>query len=251
MKLKTVEVDGKTYAEVQDGHPVYIHDDGKEAPFDAKSASETITARNGEAMRHRENLDEAKRQLKAFEGIDPAAAKKALETVRGLDEKKLIDAGDRDAAIAAAVKAAEQKYAPIVEERDRLQAHLDREIRGGSFARSKFAEEKVTVPRHMLERTYGDNFKIEDGKLVPYDAQGNKIYSRTNPGQPADFDEALEIIINADPYKDHILKGEVKPGGGAPQGQGGGGTRTMKESDFLALPAKERAAKMAEGTVLV
>ena len=30
VKLKTIEVDGKTYAEVVDNKPVYLHDDGKE-----------------------------------------------------------------------------------------------------------------------------------------------------------------------------------------------------------------------------
>ena len=35
MKLKTIEVDGKTYAEVVDNKPVYLHDDSKEVGFDA------------------------------------------------------------------------------------------------------------------------------------------------------------------------------------------------------------------------
>ena len=35
MKLKTVEVDGKQYAEILEGKPVYVEDDGKEVAFDA------------------------------------------------------------------------------------------------------------------------------------------------------------------------------------------------------------------------
>ncbi|MGC8383448.1 hypothetical protein ACP3P8_05935 [Pseudomonas aeruginosa] len=49
MKLKTVEVDGKQYAEVQDGKPVYVEDDGKEIVFDAVGTRATITRLNGEA----------------------------------------------------------------------------------------------------------------------------------------------------------------------------------------------------------
>jgi len=244
MKLKTVEIEGKTYAEVQDGNPVYIHDDGKESPFDAKAAADTITARNGEAMRHRKEAEAAANALKAFEGItDPAAARKALETVQNLDQSKLVEAGKVEEIKAAAIKAVEDQYKPVIEERDSLKSLLDKEIRGGSFARSKFAEEKVAVPRHMLERTYGDNFKVEGGKLVPYDANGNKIFSRAKPGEVAEFDEALEHLIAADPYRDSILKGDIKGGGGAGQGgQGGGAGPRISQAAFDALPPKERAA---------
>lgn len=45
MKLKTVEVNGKHYAEVDaNGLPVYVHDDGKEIGFDAAQAVSKISA---------------------------------------------------------------------------------------------------------------------------------------------------------------------------------------------------------------
>lgn len=95
MKLKTVEVDGKQYAEVQDGKPVYVEDDGKEIAFDAVGTRAAITRLNGEAKQHRERAEKAEKIAKDFEGIeDPAAARKALETVANLDAKKLVDAGE-------------------------------------------------------------------------------------------------------------------------------------------------------------
>lgn len=55
MKLKTVEVNGKSYAEVDaNGLPVYVHDDGKEIGFDAVQAVGKISSLNGEAKSHRE-----------------------------------------------------------------------------------------------------------------------------------------------------------------------------------------------------
>lgn len=252
MKLKTVEIEGKTYAEVQEGKPVFIGDDGKEIAFDAPHTVSTINRLNGEAKGHRERAEKAEGSLKAFEGItDPAAAKKALETIQNLDQSKLVDAGKVEEIKAAAIKAVEDQYKPVIEERDSLKSLLDKEIRGGSFARSKFAEEKVAVPRHMLERTYGDNFKVEDGKLVPYDANGNKIFSRAKPGEIADFDEALELLIAADPYKDHILKGDVKGGGGAGQGgQGAGGKRTLTRAEFSALAPADQMKASQEATIV-
>ena len=53
MKLKTVTIEGKTYAEVDGDKPIYIHDDGKEAPHDAAHTVATISRLNGEAKTHR------------------------------------------------------------------------------------------------------------------------------------------------------------------------------------------------------
>jgi len=94
MKLKTTDIEGKTYAIVQDGNPVYVHDDGKEAPFDASGTVATIRARNAEAKANRERAEAAEAALKAFDGIDDAkAARDALATIAKFDQKKLIDAG--------------------------------------------------------------------------------------------------------------------------------------------------------------
>ncbi|GAA0707985.1 hypothetical protein GCM10009105_07150 [Dokdonella soli] len=72
MRLK---LDEQGHAVLQDGHPVYIHEDGKESPFNAAGTVATIQARNAEAKQHRERAETAESKLKAFEGIDdPAAA---------------------------------------------------------------------------------------------------------------------------------------------------------------------------------
>ena len=46
MKLK---LDEQGHVVLQDGKPVYIHDDGKEVAFDAPATVATITRLNGEA----------------------------------------------------------------------------------------------------------------------------------------------------------------------------------------------------------
>ncbi|QPN34811.1 hypothetical protein I5592_17485 [Acinetobacter baumannii] len=79
MKLKTVTIDGKVYAEVDGDKPIYIHDDGKEMPHDAPHSVATIARLNNEAKTQREAKEAAEKALKAFEGIeDPAAAKKGI-----------------------------------------------------------------------------------------------------------------------------------------------------------------------------
>jgi len=167
MKLKTIEIEGVTYAAVQDGKPVFTDDAGKDVAFDAPGTIATITRLNGEAKSHREGKETAERALKAFEGIaDPAAALKALETVGSLDQKKLIDAGEVEKVKAEIAKGYEEKLTASEKRAADLESALYGEKIGGSFARSKFIAEKVAIPADFLQAKFGSNFKIEDGKIV-------------------------------------------------------------------------------------
>lgn len=254
MKLKTVEIEGKTYAEVQDGKPLFLGDDGKEVAFDAAGTVASLTATRGEAMRHRQDKEDAQKALKAFEGItDPAAALAALDTVSKLDQKKLIDAGEVDRVRTEISKGYEIKLGEATKAVETLQSQLYAEKIGGAFARSPLIvgdKAKLAIPADLVQARFGSHFKIEDGQAVAYDSAGNKIYSPANPGQLATFDEALGIIVDAYPHKDTILKGTGAHGSGHQGGQGGGNGKTMSSVEFAALDPKTQAAKMAEGLVL-
>lgn len=228
MKLKTIEVDGKVYAEVQDGKPVYVEDDGKEVAFDAPHTKATITRLNAEAKAHREAKEAAEKALKGFEGIsDPEAARKALEVVANLDAKKLVDAGEVEKVKSEIAKGYQAQLDEANSKAQTLEQQLYAEKIGGSFARSKVIAEKLAVPADMVQATFGSRFKIEEGKVVAYDANGNKIFSRSRPGELADFDEALEALVEQYPHKDHILKASGANGGGS---QGGGQAQPKKGS---------------------
>lgn len=245
MKLKTVVVDGKTYAEVNEqGLPLYVHDDGKEVAHDAAQTVATISRLNGEAKTNRERYEKAEATLKAFEGIDdPAAAKKAIETLKNFDDKKLVDAGEVEKIKTEAIKAVEDKYAPIVQERDAFQAQLHNELIGGGFARSKYIQDNIAVPVDMIQAAFGKNFQIENGKVVAVGADGQKIYSRTRPGEIADFDEALETLVGGYQYKDSILKGSQAGGGGF---QGDGGNKSGPKSLAECKTKEEKIAYMKQ-----
>lgn len=245
MKLKTQTIDGKTYAEVNEqGLPLYIHDDGKEVAHDAAQTVATISRLNGEAKTNRERYEKAESTLKAFEGIeDPAAAKKALETLKNFDDKKLVDAGEVEKIKLEAIKAVEDKYAPIVQERDAFQTQLHNELIGGGFARSKYIQENIAVPVDMIQATFGKNFQIENGKVVAVGADGQKIYSRARPGEIADFDEALETLVGGYQHKDSILKGSQAGGAGF---QGGSGNKSGPKSLAECKTKEEKIAYMKQ-----
>lgn len=227
MKLK---LDENGQVVLVDGKPVYVHDDGKEIPFDAAGAMQKIGQLNGESKTHREAREAAEGKLKTFEGIDdPAAALKALGIVKNLDDKKLIDAGEVDKVKSELTKAYDEKLAGKEVELQKAHAQLYQELIGGSFARSKMVAEKLAIPADMVQAYFGQQFKVEDGKVVAYDRNGSKVYSRVKPGELADFDEALEALIEAYPHKDHILKGSGSSGGGSGGSSGGGSAKKFAD----------------------
>lgn len=254
MKLKTETINGVAYAVLTaEGLPIYVHDDGKEVGSDAASTVATISRLNGEARDHRIGKEKAETALKAFEGLEPAVARDAIEKLSKIDAKKLVEAGDMDAAIQAALKPYVEKLGAAEKTTAELTASLHKQTIGNKFAQSKFAAEKLTPAGVDLIRTiYGERLKVEGETIYGVDPGGQKIYSRTRHGEPADFDELIETFVDQYPHKDHILKTTMQPGGGAPNGgPGGGGSKTMKTSEFNALPAKDRAEKMAAGVTLV
>lgn len=254
MKLK---LDDQGHVVVSDGKPVYVHDDGKEVAFDAAGTVATISRLNGEAKAHRERAEAAEGRLKGFEGIeDPAAALKALNTLKNLDDKRLVDAGEVEKVKAEAIKAIEERYAPVVKEAETLKAQLNTHLIGGAFASSKFIAEHFAAEGpagvEIARALFGNSLKVEDGKVVGYDSQGNKLYSRARPGELASADEAIELLVDSYPHKAHILKGSGANGGGAGHGggNGAGGKKTMSRSNYDALTPPDQAAFTRSGGVV-
>ena len=243
MKLK---LDENGHVVVQDGKPVYVHDDGKEIVFDAGEALSKISSLNAEAKTHREAKEQALNQLKDFEGLDAAKAREAIQKLGDIDSKKLIDAGEVDKVRQQLTEQLKGTYDPQIKQlQDQLgaaQNALNSELIGGGFSRSKYIQENISVPVDLLQAQFGSAFKVEDGKLVAYGADGQKILSREKFGEPAGFEEAIQTLVNAYPNKDYILKGGQGSGGGF-QGNGGqGGNKT----EFLKPDGTVNLTKLAQ-----
>ena len=248
----TIAIDGEKKL------PIFIHPNGTEAPFDADTTLGTITRLNGEAKTHREAKEAAEQRLKSFDGIeDGVAALAALNTVKSLSSGELKTAAQvkeiQDAAaktaqeqVAAQAKASATQLQELTAQLEKRTSELNTHMIGGGFSSSKlFTDDKhplrLAIPPEMAKAYFGNNFKVEDGKTVPYDAAGNKIFSPTRPGEIADFDEGLAQLVQACPFKDQILKGSGASGGGA-QG-GGAGAAAGKSMTRAAFDAATPAAK--------
>lgn len=257
MKLK---LDDKGNVVLQDGKPVYIHDDGKEIAFDAPATVAKIGQLNKEAQGHRERAEAAEAAYKPFKDAgltDPALAVKALATVKNLDDKKLVDAGEVEKVKAQAIKSVEDKYAPTIEKVKTLESQLNTHLIGGAFAQSKFIAEKLAAEGpagvEIARALFAGQLKVEDGKVVGYDKSGNKLFSRVRHGELADAEEAIEQMVDAYPHKAHILKGSGAKGGGAQNGNGGvqGGSKTVTRAQFDGYSPTERMAFSKDGGKVV
>ncbi|MGC6360456.1 DUF6651 domain-containing protein [Bisgaard Taxon 45] len=218
MKLK---LDENGNPVLQDGKPVYVYDDGKEVAYDVPQAVSKITALNAEAKKYREEKEALEKKLSAFDGLDIEKAKQAIETVKNLDDKKLLDAGEVEKVKNEIVKQYEVKLSEKDAEIQKAYDNLQQEVIGGAFARSSYILEKMSLPADMVQAYFGKHFIYENGKVIAKDNLGNQIFSRKSPGEPADFDEALEHIVSCYPQKDHILKASGNAGGGSGSGASG------------------------------
>ena len=215
-----LKLDDAGHAVVQDGKPVYVNEDGKEIPYDVNQANNKIKELCNEAKTHREAKEAAEQKLRQFDGIeDPEAARKAIETCNNLDSKKLIDAGEVERVKAEINKAANAKIEEANKTIETIKQQLYDEKIGGSFARSNFIKDKLAIPADIAQAAFGKNFNVtDDGRIIAKDNNGNEIYSQINPGEPAAFDEALEILVGNYKNKDSILRSNQATGGGTTSG---------------------------------
>lgn len=260
IKLK---VDDKGNVVLANGLPVYVHEDGKEVPFDANAAMEKIAELNKESAKHRHEAKEATSKLAAFEGVDPEMARKALELTKNLDAKKLIDAGEVEKVKESIAKAYEAQTADVKTSYEKKLKELKQAVETkdadifklmvtNKFSASKFVADQLTVPPDFAESRFSKCFKVEDGKVVAYDASGKKIFSRVKPGELADFDEALEVLVGEYPDKARILRGSNASGSGKqPTGNSGNAgavtlTREQAKNPQLYQQAKAAAEKSGQ-----
>ncbi|WLF84831.1 DUF6651 domain-containing protein [Moraxella sp. ZY210820] len=226
MKLK---LDEHGNVVLQDGKPVYVHDDGKEIAFDAVQMTAKVNSLTAEKQQYLNRAEKAENSLKAFDGIDVEKAKSAIETVKNLDDKKLIDIGEVERVKAETKKVYDELLAKAYAERDAIQQQFHTAVISGEFARSSFIKDKTTLPPEIAQSFFAKHFNVnEQGQVVAKDTLGNPILSRTNAGEIASFDEAIELLVGTYPQKDTILKGSSASGAGAGQPGQGGNVNTPK-----------------------
>lgn len=257
MKLK---LDENGNVVVENGMPVYVHDDGKEVPFDAAGAMAKIKELNAESKGHREAKEKAETTLKAFEGLDPAKAREAVELAKNLKDGDLLTA-DKVAELkrnieksftdshTAKERAFQEKIEALNGELLRRDQAIHRLLIKGAFDTSTFLKEKTTLLPEFAFNTFGKFFTVEtvDGELRAVAMKdGQPILSRTNPGQYASAEEAIEALVDMHPQKEMILRAKDPKGGGSgPSKSTPPGQKPWQERHAEALARGDTAAAIA------
>jgi len=236
---------------LKDGNPVWIAEDNKEIAFDFNQTSKRIAELNEEAKNHRLKAKEYADRLATYADLDIEKAKKAMETVQNLDDKKLVDAKQIDvlkSQWAADMEKTRQQWA---DEKKRLSEALEKEMRDRQeqikrqhftdSAQNGFLKNTVLTP-DVAYKIWGDKFKVENNQIIPMLNETTPLPS-SDPLKPhADFNEAVGRMFENYEYKANYLKSPA-PGSGSHGNTGGSaGVITLSLSDARD-PAKFQAAQ--------
>ena len=213
-------------------------------------------------MELEKNADEHIHKFSKIEDVD--AALKALETVKNLDDKSLVDAGQMDILKTEMATTFNEKEAALIKGWGDKEMEFERQVKDredtiynlmvtSKFSTSPYVTDKLVLPPDIAANTFGHNFKVEgEGKnlrVVGY-YNGEKINSRTRYGEEATFDEAMEFVVDKYSQKNRILKSSGSGGSGAGGNLSGGtGPKTIPRSDKEAVSLN--IDKIASGEVIV
>jgi hypothetical protein len=255
----------------QAGNPIWTDEKGIKTGVDAVRLRAQVSEANKEAGDYRIKVKELEGEHAKFEGIDPEAARQALETVKNFKDKDFVEAGKveqiKTTAVAEVNKAWEAKYGnleadysiKLTDYEGRL-GNQDKTIRKlmvrGAFDASQFIKEQVAENYfpEVLYTMFSSHFEVRasdnggDPIVVATGYNGEEIYSPSNPRQLASPEEAIEVLGKSHPMSKHILRGSQASGSGSQSGQGAGprnALQQMKDQYATAKAANNVPAMMS------
>jgi hypothetical protein len=264
MKLVLDEDGHAKLKKTEDGMilPIFEYSDGTQKEFDAGATLEGLTkkikASEEEKQRHYDKSEKLTTKLEAFKDIDPDKAKDALAKVKNLSDKKILDEKGVEA-IKTEVRndmkiLAEEREEALktsqTKEREELTTKISNQsdlirtlVIDNHFANSDYfsgEKPKTIYPADDAAQIFGKHFsiKIEDSavSLEARDTKGKPIMSKIEHGEPADFNEAIGLIIDKHPRKTEIMRAG---GGGGP---GADGNLDGKGKNFEKMSSVEKIA---------
>jgi len=217
-------LDENKNAVLEDGMPVYEYEDGTKSPLNLDEMLTTHDDRvknlTEEKDRHYNKFVEADKIVKEFGKITPQDAKKHAATIKKLDGQELVDKHGLEkyqeewtAEVTQNITEewqgkeatwGEEKAALTNELKDTESVIFNLAVNNEFAKHPYFAgdERKTVYGPQAAAKIYGDQFKVERNgtkvKVVAVDRDGKPIISKINHGLPAQFHEAVEIIVQSE-----------------------------------------------------
>ena len=205
-----------------EGLPVFVNDKGEEIALDADRLFGKVTELNAECKRWRESKEILEAQVKQLQEA-PKKNEKPSEDIDGLRKQM------------AEMKASYEK------DTANLAAQLNKEVVFGQFARSGLfngTDAKTVLKPEVAYKLFGDRFAVKNGQVVALEKTGSEMYSRKDVTSVANFEEALDVIMDEMGVKNDITR--VSLGSGS----GGGKAATPKQ---VAQAAVQQAINNGDG----
>lgn len=224
MALKA-RVGGDEFAALDPGlQPLYRKSESGEYLLDAEGVEDVrglksaLEAQKEQARKYRELAQQ-------YEGLDPAAARAALQKLHEYEDKQLLDAGKVEELLAkrtermradfeAAQKALQQQTEKLQGENKTLGDKLAEVLidSGLTQAAQKAGVRQTALPDVILRGRLV--WKLQEGKPLPVRDDGSLLYGK-KPPEPMSMDEWMASLASDAP---HLF--EPSRGAGTPQGSG-------------------------------
>jgi len=230
----------------EDGKPLYLNDKNEEVAVDPPAMYQKILDLGAESKKFRESAEGVTGKYSALEKIEDfdawyEKATQALEQVDNFNEKDWLDVKKVDA-MKLQMKEAHTKElgqiktqfeSTIAEQVDTLgkkDAQIRKLVVSNRFSSSPLFSgqaPKTTMTPEVAEAFFGHHFQVQDDEntgqpmVRTFFTNGDVVYSASpeRVGEPATFDEGMQIIFDQYPNRDQYLRS--KSGSGARGGAGG------------------------------
>lgn len=210
---------------------------------------EDVSGLKSALQKERDNVKELKAKYAAYEGIDPEKAQEALQKLRDLEEKKLIEAGELEKVLENRTKMMRQDHQAQVEQLTKraetaettivdLQKQLATAVieRGIADAVGEVGQPRKGALIDIIQRGR-QTWKLDDkGKPVAVNEDGTAIYGKDGK-EPISMKEWAQNLLEQAP---HLFE-ESKGGGGRGSVVGADG-KSMSLEELAKLPPAQRIA---------
>lgn len=197
--------------------------ESKPSDAEAKLLKEVMEKKN--KLKEKEDaLEAANERLKAFEGIDPAVARKLLAEQAAAEAAQLEAKGEFERVkqmMIEAHKAEKEALSAAVAEREEKLTKAERTIAdltvGAAFSQSNFISEDLVLTPAKARQIYGSHCEVENGRVVVYDkpiGESNRTKLVNGSGDALSFEEGLKKLVEMDPDRESLLRSKLAPGAG-------------------------------------
>jgi len=195
--------------------------------LDVDGGFEDVTGLKSALDKERRVAREALARIKKFDGFDPDEYQTLKSDREKAEQERLKKEGDFDGIKKQILDAAAKEKAELQAALEGKDGTIYNLMVSSQFAKSPLIAEKTLLPPDIAETYFGKNFKVEtvNGTVRVVGYLNGQIIADGKTGEPANFEQALAVILEAYPNKDKIFKsgsaGSGSPGGGGmPQATG-------------------------------